>query len=402
MPKFDKIEELLGELYRHRKLLSALFDKRMTVVDAEMLLPFLDDDHEKLERLADYELLYWDKSHISLNGRLQEFFEEFLEVDETVHVLYIQENLDKIREFQSYYLKEHNSGRKDEYLLKIKNHLRRIIRTTLMNVKTLRTNTDDTYKSETNFEIKREKLNNIREQRDGLEGVLKAVEKLLDDELFFRTAADDELLLIVHHLRVALHESYHNLIEIQQQIIEYLNHIEKRVEVVEKVIRLKALRDKHYLKEQTNIYDLVARIEDLPVKRNEPVRTRLSVRKMSDREEMHQLIFKVREKLKNFQLLQQNVAGEITSEALKNQEAYENIVNLPLLKNIFMGKQLDLFAFILHHDFSKEVSESERIKLYCRLASLYEADLNFTEDTAHWNGLEYALIYPKSNPLNNK
>ena len=52
----------------------------------------VDHDTEKLERLAAFDLLFRNQSQISLESRLQEFFEEFLEVDETVHVLYIQEN----------------------------------------------------------------------------------------------------------------------------------------------------------------------------------------------------------------------------------------------------------------------------------------------------------------------
>lgn len=234
MPRFDTINDLIGELYRNRKLFSALFDKRMYHVQEEMVLPLVDDDTDKLERLAAYGMLFRNQTQLSLDGRLQEFFEDFLEVDEEVHVLYIQDHLNQIKNNQSYFLKERVSSKRDQYLVKIKKNLRSIIRITLMNVKTLRNNTDETYKTETNFEIKKAKLNDIRSQRDALEGVIRAVERLLADEMLFKSAADDELLMIVHQLRMALNDSFHNLIEIQQQIIEYLNHIERRVLVVEK------------------------------------------------------------------------------------------------------------------------------------------------------------------------
>ena len=104
MAKFERIENLLGELYKHRNLFTALFDKRMFPIQEEMVLPLVDHDTEKLERLAAFDLLFRNQSQISLESRLQEFFEEFLEVDETVHVLYIQENLNQIKINQSYYL----------------------------------------------------------------------------------------------------------------------------------------------------------------------------------------------------------------------------------------------------------------------------------------------------------
>lgn len=394
MAKFEKIENLLGELYKHRNLFTALFDKRMFPIQEEMVLPLVDHDTEKLERLAAFDLLFRNQSQISLESRLQEFFEEFLEVDETVHVLYIQENLNQIKTNQSYYLKENQANKRDQYLIKIKKHLRRITQITLQNVKTLRNNTDETYKTETNFEIKKEKLTNLRSQRDELEGVIKAVERLLQDDLFFKTAVDAELLMIVHRLRMALNDSIHNLIEIQQQIIEYLNHIEKRVQIVEKVFRLKMLRDKHYLKERTNFYQIVSSIQDLPVKKMDGIRTRLSINDLLNDNEKRNLVLKVRGKLKNQKLIAQNTAGDIPDEAFQSQEFYEEFANLHSLKRIFMGKNQDLFSFILHHQFRNEVPVEMRIKLFCRLASLFEAEFAFSEETGKFENLEYAMIYP--------
>lgn len=396
MPKFEKIDDLLGELYKHRRLFSALFDKRMFSIQEEMVLPLVDHDTEKLERLAAFDLLFRNQSQISLDSRLQEFFEEFLEVDETVHVLYIQENLNQIKNNQSYYLKENQASKRDQYLIKIKKHLRRINQITLQNVKTLRNNTDETYKTETNFEIKKEKLTNIRNQRDALEGVIKAVERVLQDDLFFKTAADAELQLIVHRLRLALNDSIHNLIEIQQQIIEYLNHIEKRVQIVEKVLQLKMLRDKHYLKEQTNFYWIVETSNDLPLRKTEGFRTRLSIQDLLNEEEKQILVLKVREKLRNQKLLAQNVAGNISEEAFNNQEKIEDTINLRALKQIFMGKNQDLFSFIMNHQFSREISNNQRIQLYCRVASLFESDFIFSDETGWFENVEYALIYPGS------
>ncbi len=89
MPKFDKIEELLVELYQHRRLFSALFEQRMSAVSEDAVLELIDDNSDKLERLAAYGLLVRTPGQVALDGQLHDFFGEYMEVDETVHVLYI-------------------------------------------------------------------------------------------------------------------------------------------------------------------------------------------------------------------------------------------------------------------------------------------------------------------------
>lgn len=87
------MEELLSELYQHRRLFSALFEHRMTAVSEEAVLELVDG---RADRLAAYDLLVRNHGQVQLESRLQDFLAEYLEVDETVHVLYIQENLDEI------------------------------------------------------------------------------------------------------------------------------------------------------------------------------------------------------------------------------------------------------------------------------------------------------------------
>jgi hypothetical protein len=41
MPKYEKIEALLSELYLHRKLLAALFERRMTEVSERRVAKLL-------------------------------------------------------------------------------------------------------------------------------------------------------------------------------------------------------------------------------------------------------------------------------------------------------------------------------------------------------------------------
>lgn len=391
MPKYDKIEELLVELYQHRRLFSALFERRMTAVSEEAVLEMVDGSAEKLERLAAYGLLVRTPGMVGLDSQLQDFFSEYMEVDETVHVLYIQENLNEIKKLQSYWLKD----RQERYLLKIKKHLRGIMRITALNVKTLRGNMEETYTTESNFEMKREKLKEVRTKRDELDGVIRAVEKMLADDLFFRAASDEELLQVVHRLRVMLRESRDNLIEVQHKVIAYLNYIEKRAAVVDKVLRLKMLKDKHYLQEQTNFHWLAQRNEDLPLMKIEPLRSRLSIADLQEDELMHELVLRVRAKLKHWNQVAQNRAGEMPESAFAGEELAEHRINLFALKNSFLKRSGDLFSFVMEYDFKEPMGDVQRIGVFCQLASRFVDELSFSDKMRSVAGLDVAMVYGK-------
>lgn len=395
MPKYDKIEELLSDLYQHRKLFSALFEYRLTTISEDALLGVVEGKGDKLDRLSAYELVVRNHGTVQLESRLQDFLVEYMEVDETVHVLHIQENLDEIKKLQSYYLKEQQGIKKERYLIKIKKNLREIIRIAALNVKTLRNNMEETYKTESNFDLKRDKLDDIRSQRDALEGVIRAVEKMLEDEFFFRSASDEELLYLMHRLRVMLRESRHNLIEVQHQIIAYLNQIEKRVAVVDKVLRLKVLRDKHYLRQQTNFYQLAARNVDLPITKSDPLRSRLSIADLQQEESMQELVLKVKGRRKHRKMMEANRAGVIPHSAFADEKKTESMINLVALKNMFLKRSGDLFSFVIEHDFSDSLTESQRISIFCQLASRFSAEFEFPDQTQEYDGLEVAVVYGK-------
>lgn len=391
MPKYEKIEELLSELYQNRKLFSSLFERRMAEVAEEAVLELIDASSEKLERLAGYGLLVRTPGHVKLSDQLEDFFSEYMEVDETVHVLYIQENLSEIRKLKDYWLKD----RQERYLLKIRKHLRGIIRITALNVKTLRNNMEETYTTEGNFEVKRQKLEDVRGQRDALEGAIRAVEHMLEDDIFFRSASDEEMLQIVHLLKIMLHESRHNLLEIQHKVISYLNHIELRAAVVDKVLQLKMLKDRHYLQQQSNFRELAAGSEDLPLAGSEPLRSRLSLPDMREEEAMQELVLKVRTRLKHRAMLARNVAGEMPDSALAVEESIESSINLFALKNIFLKRNGDLFSFVMEHDFDETLGEDERTSIFCQLASRFSSELDFRDETKVVGELEVAVVYGK-------
>ena len=64
---------------------------------------------------------------------------------------------------------------------------------------------------------------------------------------------DVQMRAVVSDVKLQLNDSYHNLIEIEKQIIHYLNLIAYQNRIFEKVRRLKYLRDQFLLEENTDI-----------------------------------------------------------------------------------------------------------------------------------------------------
>ncbi len=85
----------------------------------------------------------------------------------------------------------------------------------------------------------------------------------------------------------------------------------------------------------------------------------------------------------------------IYQAALSNKDEIEDIINLYSLKRIFIGKNQDLFSFVMQHQFAREIpARRNHIRLYCRMASLFESDFRFIAENGKFEKLEYAIIYP--------
>lgn len=60
----------------------------------------------------------------------------------------------------------------------------------------------------------------------------------------------------------------------------------------------------------------------------------------------------------------------------------------------------DLFHYLMHYTFAREVDEQERTTLFCQMVSLYENRLRISEAFGLYHQYEYAKVYPPTrNPF---
>ena len=398
MPAFHSIEELLKTLSREQRLLKELFAKRKILsFRYEDALALVDYKEERIRKLVDSEVVRENGSFLELEDSYLQFFEQILEVNEEINISFVHEHITYLKDTISYFLQENNETQRYSYLRNIKRTLRNIAVTTLRNVIDLKRNVDNTFKSEPNYKIKKQKLVRLDEKREGIEALIRTTEELINgnEEAFFCIATDEELGHITDMLRLQFYECSHNLIEIQKQIISYLNQIEYQSRILVKVRQLKYLKDQFELESKTNIREVLAAKDPVCFEPSPTYPLRLSVDYLRSGDDVVESIRKVFVRVKKNGRQAKKIAGNIAGDYLVTQTTEEIFINLEEVKNAFLASGSDLFTFVMTYHFPKEVDIDERITFNCQIISQYYDDCSVTDRYASAYGVEYTLVYPK-------
>jgi hypothetical protein len=398
MDTFISIKQLLAALSREHKLLSEMFEKRKSLsYRYDFALAMVDFNEDRIQYLINHSVIRQNGHYLEIDDLFLQFFEQVLEVNEEVNTSYINENIQNVKHNILYYLQENNENRKYNYLRFVKNVLRKIGIITIRNVVDLKRNIDNTFKNEPNYKIKKSKLENLDVKRIDINALIDQTEKLISEEeqTFFKSALDEELSRIIILLRLQLNECRHNLIEIQKQIIEYLNQIKYQSGVIEKLRQLKYLRDQFIIRPSTNIESLLAQNNALIFEPNPAYPLKLSLDYLQTDDAVYASIRKISKRLKSGVSIKLPLAENISNEYLETRIEEEIQINLEEVKNSFAASGNNLFEFVLGYNFAKEISFDERVTIYCQLISQYESIFNVTEKFNMQKEIEYAMVYPR-------
>lgn len=398
MDTFNDIKELISALKREEKLISEMFSKRKSIdykySDAVALV---DYDENRIDYLIQRSVLRENGGLLELDDQFLEFFEQILDVNEEVNLSYIDENIKNIRENIDYFLNENNENKKYSYLRFIKKTFRKMGIITLRSVVDLRRNIENTFKNEANYKNKQLKLENLDTKRKVIENLINHTLKLInEDEItFFNRALDEELKRIIIELKHQLGECSHNLIEIEKQIIDYLNQIKHQGLFLEKLRKLKYLKDHFTIEAETDIKQIIASKNQVIFETRITEPLNLSLDFLRESEKAFEAIKKVAKNHKNRKQYKPILADRISDEYLESTIENEIMINLEEIRNKFVATSDNLFNFILHYDFLKEVDFKERVTLFCQIISQYEQELVIEDNFKKTNGIEYAIVYSK-------
>ena len=398
MNTFTNLKELLLTLHREKELLSDMFQKRKQLsYKYDLALKSVDDNDDKITALIKYSILRQNGNTLEIDDLYLQFFEQVLGVNEEINASYINENIQTIKENIIYYSNENNETRKYNYLRLIKNVLRKVGNSALRNVVDLKRNVVIAFKNEPNYKIKKAKLEHLDKKRLDISALIYQTEQMVsvDEAIFFKTALDEEMKVIIVQLKLQLSKCTHNLIEMEKQIIDFLNQIKYQSSIVEKLRNIKHLKDQFTLQAQSDISALLVRRNDSLFETNPTYPLKLSLDYLKENTEAYEIIKKVAAKSKSAVKPKQAVADSISDEYLDTQTEEEIMINLEEVKNGFMASSNNLFDFVMSYPFSKEVSFDERITYYCQLISQYDTQFNISEEVASSMEIEFVLVYPK-------
>lgn len=398
MNTFSNLKELLRALQMEEKLLSEMFVKRKSLAYRyDLALEMVDHKEDKIQFLLEHSVITRNEDFLELDTQYLEFFENVLGVNEEINTSYINENLKNVRDNINYFLNEKNEARKYAYLRYIKNTFKKIGLSTVRNVVDLRRNIDTTFKNEPNYKNKKAKLENLDLKRRNILELIQQTESLIfsEERTFFKSAVDEELNLIILQLKRDLTECSHNLIETEKQVIEFLNQIRYQSGIIEKLRKVKYLKDQFIIKDSTNIEEILSRSRLVIFEKQPTYPVKLSLDRLAT-DDAFELIKRIADRITTKAQIRIPVADKISPDQLHTQIEEEVLISLEEVKNSFMAAGNNLFDFVLNYDFSKEVSFPDRLTIYCQLISQYENIFEITANYEIYQEFEYSLVYPKT------
>jgi hypothetical protein len=395
------VNDILNQLYQHRGVVEFLFAHRENITVNE-LLNRGDINHEQLQKLKSLDLVYEYENIVSLNDAVVAMFEDFMEIGE-VTPGFINDYINELNRHIRFY----QEAREMRFLRSIKKYLKRINSTLTREIIKLQKNVDDTYKNESNYRIKLQKLEDYRLKRDTIIDFIKKTTDVVEDaRALFSLTNDSELYGIVQALKVSLIENLDYLIEIQTDITDFINKIQFQLDVYIKAQKLKEIKDHGNLHFKTNFNETVAAINTLRYNGHKTPKTKIAVDFLFT-DDGHVLCKRIAEKYKLTRLmvrgLADRMAGNFKDKGLEQQIKLDT---LKLVDRFLIQTKQNLFEYLMDYKFPKAIGTvtfEERLSLFVEIAMEYQNSLDFKYRLVHYDyedanknkkKLAYTLILP--------
>ena len=393
---FRTIEELTKTLSREQKLLSEMFEKRKLMkFPLGLALDLVENNEKRLKRLLDYGVLVEAGNTLEIESDYLNFFEEVLDVNEEISVLSVQECINTLKEHIGYFLQETNVNRRAGYQDTVRQLLKKTGFRTLKNVVDLKRNMDNAYKQEPNYVIKKKKLQNLDEKSHSIRAMIRECEKLMDNEhAFFIMANDPHMAKTCSDVKHDFVEAYHALMEIDRQIIIYINQIDQQNQLYKKIRKLKYLQDQFLIKTDTNIVQVLEEKNPLWMESRQYSKIRLSLEMLRENDQIVQILRKIAER-NGIQKTARTEAEPLTDEDLQTHVQRLKEVDPTEVWNAFSALSYNLFDFILKYDYNSKRDIEDHAALFCQLVILHPEECRMTGRYATYQDIEYPIIYAK-------
>ena len=410
MNAFRDIDALLRVLAREKELLKYLFGsrKRPCLRQEQAVENFLGGDERRLRQLQEHGVVRLNEGVLVMEDAYLRFFEEVLEVNEEINVQSVKQHIDALNENIELYLTAGTDAQRFRCLGEILRVLRSIAQATYRNVIDLKRNIDGTYKNERDYALKRKRLEILDRKRAGIALLIKEAERVIDERLpaFSGGAPDAQLKDTVSDVRASLIDAYHNLLELDRQIIRYLNQMEAEQKLVEKVRRVKYLKDQLVWEQSTDVLFCLQTYRPAFLEKRPWFNMLPSLDALTNSADGLAALKEAHSALRH-PVSRRKVAVEpLTKEDLTPGTVVQDVLNTFEIRGAFLGGSQDLMSFLERRDsFSgtsalflaeeKESPLSEKLSLFCRLASEFSEEMRITDQYMETETFTYPMIYPR-------
>jgi hypothetical protein len=399
------VNDILSQLYQHRGVVEYLFAHRENITVNE-LLSREDLSQEQFQKLKSLDLVYEYENIVSLNDAVVAMFEDFMEIGE-VTPGFINDYINELNRHIRFY----QEAREMRFLRSIKKYLKRINSTLTREIIKLQKNVDDTYKNESNYRIKLQKLEDYREKRDTIIDFIKKTTDVVEEtRSLFALTNDSELYGIVQALKVSLIENLDYLIEIQTDITDFINKIQFQLDVYKKAQRLKEIKDHGSLHFKSNFRETVNNINTIRYNGIKTPKTKIAVDFLYT-DDGHVLCKRISEKYKLTRLMVRGLADRMAINFKeKGLEQQIKLDTEKLVERFLAQTKNNLFEYLMDYKFPKAigiVTFEERLSLFVEIAMEYQNALDFKYRLQYWDyedkdknkkRLGYTLILPIKEP----
>ena len=373
-----------------------MFEKRKLIKFPKAIaLELVGENENRLSRLIDYGVVVETGNSLEIESDYLNFFEEVLNVNEEISVLSVQECINTLKEHITYFLQETNVNRKAGYQDSVRQILKKTGFRTLKNVVDLKRNMDNTYKQEPNYLNKKTKLQNLDEKSHSIRSMIRECEKLMDNEqAFFIMANDPHMAKTCSNVRHDFVEAYHALMEIDRQIIVYINQIDQQNQLYKKIRKLKYLKDQVLIKTETNITQVLEDNNPLWMESRQYSKIRLSLETLRENDEIAKVLRRIAER-NGIQKTSRTEAEPLTKEDLQEQVQLLKEIDPTEVWNAFAASSYNLFEFILRYNYTTKREIEDHATLFCQLVILHPDECKMTGEYATYQNIEYPIIYAK-------
>jgi hypothetical protein len=376
------IEKLFGYLSNNKKLILYLFEHQDRVI---YLQEVEDLVHTSVENLAFYEIVEVVDDKISLDLRVVAFLEEYIQRSEVVDIAMVGSILEElehtIQKAQEFPKKLHT------FIPKIRRYILRIDNVLFRNLEKLRDHINRVYKNTDEFKLKLKELNFYKTKLDELQHSLNSFEKFLESYTpLMKHFSNDELDSVVMFVKLNKIELFRTLIPLTQDVISYINKLESKNLFIEKIIKLKELKDSYELYTKTNIKDVALGFDiyTQPLK----ISTRL------DTDVVYSPDFeKLLQRQTSKKQLKSNKAPSI--EIHKESISQDRVVSVDMLHLQFIATNLSLIEFLASLNELRDKSIVELSQIYCKMLLMYDDEYKITTQTTTIEDINFAKVYHK-------